>query len=579
MKYVQKTSQTITENFFMNLMYDRGILKGEEEYDKSILKPTETNLLPETDLDNIDKAYELVKKHLNSKIFLLIDPDVDGFTSAAAMYLYLTKFFPEINITYHVPEGKEHGLELVCEEVCDTKEYDLVICPDSSSNDYEYHQKIKEQGIDILVLDHHNAEKYSESAVVVNNQLSGGYKNKSLSGVGVVFKFLQYFDKKEGLSLSNELYDIVALGQIGDMMNLMTPENRYITERGLSNVKNGFFKELVEKQAFSLGSVSNLTPIGIAFYIVPLINALIRVGSTLEKENLFLSFVEPYRAVNSTKRGEKGKTEFLATQSARNCINARSRQNREKEKAGELLDIQILENCLDEDKILFLRGDELDISTTLTGLVAMGVSARYNKPTMLGKRCPNGYIKGSIRGRGESELKNFQAFLKESNLMDYVEGHANSAGFSIKESNVPKLIQYANNKLKDINFHEGFYEADFILCGNSNNLRELIFDLQKGKKFWGQNCAEPLIVSKYIPFKKNQISIIGSNADTVKFTYNRVTYIQFHAKELINKLNQLDAEKEYLIDVIGKANINEWNGTQTPQILVEDVNIEEDNGF
>lgn len=579
MKYIQKTSTLITEDFFMNLMYDRGILKREEDYDKSILYPTKENLLDPEGFDHIQEAYELLKKHLNNKIYLLIDPDVDGFTSAAATYLYLKNLNPDINITYHVPEGKEHGLEVVCEELCLSKQYDLIICPDSSSNDYDYHKKLHEVGYDILVLDHHNAEKYSENAIVINNQLSKNYSNKNLSGVGVVFKFFQYFDKMENLNYSEELYDLTALGQIGDMMVLTNPENRYITQQGLKNVSNGFFRELIEKQAFSLGSVSELKPLGIAFYIVPLINALIRVGAITEKERLFLSFVDPYRVVASTKRGEKGETEYLAVQSARNCVNARSRQNREKEKAGELLDIQIIENGLDDNKILFLMGDDLEISSTLTGLVAMGVSAKYNKPTMLGKLCPDGYIKGSIRGRGESELKDFQTFLRDSNLMDYVEGHANSAGFSIKKANVSKLLAYANKQLELVNFHEGFYEVDFILNGNSTKLKELIFDLEKGKFLWGQNCSEPLIVSRYIPIEKKQFQIIGTNKDTIKFEYNNIVYIKFHAKELIKRINELNDKGTYLLEVIGKGNINCWNGGETPQILIEDLNIEDDNGF
>ena len=579
MKYIPKTSRNITENFFMNLMYERGILNGNKRYDDSILHPTKENLLDPEGLDNIKEAYALVKKHLNNKIFLLIDPDVDGFTSAAATYLYLKNFKSDIDITYHVPEGKEHGLEIVCEELSLSKQYDLIICPDSSSNDYDYHKKLHDMGYDILVLDHHNAEKYSEDAVVVNNQLSDGYFNKNLSGVGVVFKFLQYFDKMENLNYSDELYDIVALGQIGDMMVLTNPENRYITQCGLKNITNGFFSQLIEKQAFSLGSISDLNPLGIAFYIVPLINALIRVGATSEKEKLFLSFVDSYRVVDSTKRGEKGQTEYLAVQSARNCVNARSRQNREKEKAGELLDIQIMENGLDDNKILFLMGDDLDISSTLTGLVAMGVSAKYNKPTMLGKQCSDGHIKGSIRGRGESELKDFQVFLRNSGLMDYVEGHANSAGFSIKKANVSKLLDYANKKLESVDFHEGFYEVDFILNGNSTKLRELIFDLQRGKSLWGQNCSEPLIVSRFIPITLKQFQIIGANKDTVKFEYNNIVYIKFHAKELIKQIEELNYEENYLLEVIGKGNINCWNGGETPQILIEDLNIENDNGF
>jgi len=37
------------------------------------------------------------------------------------------------------------------------------------------------------------------------------------------------------------------------MMFMETLENRFICDYGLSHIENKFFKELVEKQAFSLG--------------------------------------------------------------------------------------------------------------------------------------------------------------------------------------------------------------------------------------------------------------------------------------------------------------------------------------
>lgn len=70
----------------------------------------------------------------------------------------------------------------------------LVIAPDSSSNDYDIHKALNDSGIDVIVLDHHHADKVSEYACVVNNQLCD-YPTKSLSGVGIVYKFCQYLDQ------------------------------------------------------------------------------------------------------------------------------------------------------------------------------------------------------------------------------------------------------------------------------------------------------------------------------------------------------------------------------------------------
>ena len=77
-----------------------------------------------------------------------------------------------VNIIYHVPEGKEHGLSTIMDWFEQATNKALIVCLDSSSNDYEQHKELKNRGYDILVIDHHEAEHYSEDAIVINNQLS-----------------------------------------------------------------------------------------------------------------------------------------------------------------------------------------------------------------------------------------------------------------------------------------------------------------------------------------------------------------------------------------------------------------------
>jgi len=316
--------------------------------------------------------------------------------------------------------------------------------------------------------------------------LSEDYPNKDLSGVGVVYKFFELFEAMTDTDITvpiNEYRDLVALGMISDVMKMYSLENRYICKYGLSHINNIFFRTLVKKQCYSLFGIGEdkwtdsyysngeLTQLKVAFYITPLINALIRVGSPIEKERLFEAFVTPNKNVPSTKRGEKGKEETISTQSARNCTNAKSRQTKERDKAAELLDIQISNNCLDTNKILVLSADDLDVSNTLTGLCAMNVAAKYKKPVLLGRLSPDGKeIKGSIRSFDNSPLPNLKDFLQESGLMNFVEGHQGAAGFGIPANNVDKLVEYANEKLKDVNFNEGYYEADFVVQGNCSYL-------------------------------------------------------------------------------------------------------------
>ena len=604
MKYIRKTSRDITQDFSRSLLIDRGILKEGENTDW-YFKPTFENLLDPLGLDHMEKGAELLLKHLKrgSHIRVYVDCDVDGFTSAALFINYYNKYlksnFPDVTISYHIPDGKEHGLRSVMDELVNGKICDLIVLPDSSSNDYPEHAELHAMGYDILVLDHHDADHYSDNAVVINNQLSKDYENKALSGVGVVYKFINFFDaywwsqtpesqEEEAFRdfIYNDFLDLVALGEISDMMNMNTPENRYICDMGLSNIENTLFRAIVKKQCYSMFGIyeadfkenyyrsGDVTQIKVAFYVTPLINALIRVGSQSEKEQLFRGFIDGDTMIESTKRGAKGEMETVAEQATRNCVNARSRQNREKDKAIELLDIQISNNCLDENKILILNADELSVSNNLTGLIAMGIAAKYKKPTMLGRISPDGYLKGSIRGREESELKDFKGFLKDSGYMDFVEGHANAAGFSIKESDIDRLCSYANDELANIDFNEGFYEADFVVQGNYSEITNLVMDIGSQSKLWGQTNDEPVIIIENITIPKLQIQTIGSKKDTVKFVFNGMTYMIFKAQDIIDKIFETPGDT-LNITCAGRANINTWGNRTTPQIYIDEIEIKE----
>ena len=175
------------------------------------------------------------------KILIQIDSDCDGYTSAAVLINHLNCLFPgyvQNNVYYRIHSGKQHGiiLETIPEDVS------LVIAPDSSSNDYEVHKKLHERGVDVLVIDHHEAEQVSPHACVINNQLCD-YPTKSLSGVGMVYKFCSFIDELMNVDYADQFLDLVALGMIADMMDLRDFETKHLINRGLENIRNPYFKE------------------------------------------------------------------------------------------------------------------------------------------------------------------------------------------------------------------------------------------------------------------------------------------------------------------------------------------------
>lgn len=567
MKY-RLVNPELNSPYLENLLRERGV-----EDVKEYIKPTQNYLNDPAKLDNIEKGAELylnVIKH-NGNILIVVDSDCDGFTSATIIYQYTKKIAPEIKISYLLHEGKQHGLQDHIDTILDKGDsYDLIILPDSSSNDYKYHEQLKDIRIPALVLDHHLTDvEISDNAVVINNQLSKNYPNKELTGAGVTYQFCRYIDNLLKVDYADYFMDLAAWGIIGDMGSVLEMENRYIIEKGLSNIHNFFFQTLIDKQSYSMNDKVNSTTV--AFYIVPLINAMIRVGTMEEKERLFGAFIDGTKKVSSNKRGAKGTEELLAVESARECTNAKNRQNKIKDNAVDSLEAKIYKLGLIDNKVLFVRlDDDDDFPSELNGLVAMQLSAKFKKPTIVARLNEEGFIRGSARGLNESELSDFKTFLTDSGYFEYALGHANAFGCSINNKYLSDFHNYANDKLKDIDFGENVYDVNFISSANNKELEKIVNDLGSYPQLWGQHNPEPLIYIKDINLTPNDIQIIGKNKDTVKFEKFGITYIQFHAKQLIEDLSNLNDIK---MEIVGKANINEWMGRITPQVFIEGYEI------
>lgn len=262
---------------------------------------------------------------------------------------------------------------------------------------------------------------------------------------------------------------------------------------------------------------------------------------------------------------------------ARVCINTKAKQNKERDKAQELIDIQISNNCLDDNKIIIVNIEDMDIPKTMTGLCAMGIVSKYKKPILLGRIDSTGYFRGSMRAPNNCSIKDFRQFLLDSKLMDFAEGHAFACGISLKASNIDKLVEYANNKLKNINFNEGMWDVDFVLNAYQSYLPNLIKDITESKHLWGTANPEPVIVIEEIVVDPSNIFYKGAEKNTVSFISNGVEYIKFKDDDLANKLSFYS--NKIVINVIGTAQINEWGGKSTKQILIKDIEIKETDEF
>ena len=570
-------NKDIRQNYTKELLMERGL--SPEELDYFLNVPDDSALQRPLDLDYIEQAgamFEGMTVANNTQtIAVVVDSDVDGFTSAAIFIQYLRKWNSVVNIVPILHKGKGHGLSDTYTDVINTHP-SYVVLPDAGSNDFEYIESMCDEfeGIEFLILDHHIVEPdthFSDHAVIVNNQLSPNYKNKDLCGAGVTWQFCRYYDSLKGTSYADEYIDLAALGIVSDMMSMLSLENRYIVHTGFNNIQNYFFKALCEKQSFSMGG--KVTPMTVAFYITPLINAMIRAGAQDEKERCFEAFIDGHKMVESHKRGAKGTFEELAIESARECTNARAKQNRTLDKAVEDLEIKIAKHDLLENKILFVRLEEEDqFPPELNGLVAMKLSAKYKKPTIVARLNDEGEIKGSSRGLNDSELKSFKNFMDESGYFTFTAGHDNACGIGIYDKNLAAFHEYANKELANIDFGETWYEVNFERIAADQDITDIIYDIAKYEDIWGQHNNEPLIHVKDINITSKDVRVMGKNSDTVKIEKFGVTYMKFHAKDFLNDLSKYDNIK---LEVVGRGNLNEWMGSYTPQLFISNYQVED----
>ena len=584
MRYrLRKKYSTNPDTALKELLSDRGVKDIE-----NFLNPSKECELDPHLLNNIDTAAEKLLHHLrkNSDILFIVDCDADGFTSSAILWLYIKHIYPSARLEFTVHEHKQHGLNDKIDWITDEAKWDLIICPDAGSYDINEHRALGELGMDVICLDHHD-QLYDDqgnpvisnlpNTIIVNNQLSPEYTNKSLCGAGVVYKFCEVLDDKLGINQAHNYIDLAALGEIADVMDRTNVETNYIMMEGLKNIINQGFRTLIEAQSYSLKEKAvapyiGLSPIDVAFYISPLINAITRVGTITEKETMFYCFIEPNKPMQSTKRGAKpGDIELAAEQTARVGKNAKARQDRLKEQAMGIIDFKIQKDGLADNNIIIIELDGSDnIPQELTGLIAMNIVTKYNKPVMIGRRNNDNEIQGSIRSDGNfAGLPSFKKFLEDSGLVTYTAGHDNAAGWGLNGDKLNALLNYANSHLKAEDF-ENCYIVDYVLDGNDYN-DELLGSLAAHPEYFGNHIEEPMIIVKNIPLMS--VMAMGANKDSMKVSYNGIDYVRFKDDNFVEEVMNNRTKK---LTIYGRANLNEWMGKKSVQVFITDYELVED---
>ena len=484
--------------------------------------------------DNIIEGCELLMKHIEegNKILIIMDSDVDGLTSSSLLINYICEVFPTANIVSKYHEGKQHGLS---SDIIVNDDISLVVIPDAGTNDKKEIKELYERGIEVLVIDHHELEgEYPQYGVIINNQTSERVENKSLSGVGVVYKFLCAFAETYFLEYPYKFIDMVALGNIADAMDTKSAETRYYIKEGLKHIENPFFKSLIKEKR--LGELKPINILDVGWSIAPMINGCIRSGTVLEKKNLYSAMVD---GVN-------------CDDVARMCKNAKSRQD-----SAVKRDMAKIEKTLkinDGDKVII--ASSCGATKSKTGLIAGKLCSKYKLPVFL--YSSNGDIlAGSSRGLGDIDLKED---LNKSGLGNGI-GHSLAFGFNFKKENEKKIKDYFNELYKDIDFGDSNYKVDFELYG-FELYQEFIDEIADMEGEWGNGLDEPLVAIKDIPLNLTNDNIKG-RLNVIWDFYD----IKFIKKFASNSWKEEYINKNMVVDVIAKCVIDGYTNKGILEIV------------
>jgi single-stranded-DNA-specific exonuclease len=537
------------------------------------------------DENKVTTACDILWKCINNneKVQIVVDCDTDGYTSGSILANCLYNYFPswvKDNLSYIMHEGKEHGLSDVMGKI--NNDAKMIFCPDGASNDREQHKILAEKGITCVTLDHHQCDKDSDYAIVINHQIND-YPDKALTGAGVTWQFCRAFEEIYNLgNYTDDLVDLCAIGNCGDMADYRENEIRAIMNIGLTHFKNHFLLGMTKKNEYSINKMNGINYYSMAFYVVPYINAAVRCGTSEEKELIFKSMLNQYadELIPSSKRGEKGTKTPRWVEAITVIDRIKRRQTKLVNDAMFFLENKIQEDELLDNAILLLLVKPGEVEKNLTGLVANKLMAKYQRPCLVLVRTrlvddKEDVYRGSARNYSLSEIQNLKTILDNTGDMVLAAGHEAAFGAGIAYSKLKQFIKDTNKIYSEIDQSPTFW-VDYVW--KDDIPAENVLDIAE-MNIYGQGIPESLVCVKDFPLSENSVTLMGleKGHPTIKIQLsNGVEAIKFKSSEEEFKKFTEDYS---LITFVAKCGKNEWNGSVTPQLIIEDYKITKDWAF
>ena len=501
-------------------------------------------------IKNIEKAKDIILKHLHDKITIVGDYDCDGICASAIMKIAINKLGGK-NVTVRLPKRFSEGYGL-SEKIVDEIDEGLLITVDNGITAFDAIEKAKEKGLTVLLTDHHlPAEdgRIPNADLIINpNAIPDSADFSGYCGAGIAYKICELLLSSKYASLATKLKSLAAIATVADVMPLVE-ENRSIVKNGLVDMTKS------AGRTAGLGALLKLLDLNfhineknIGFKIGPIINAPGRLFDNGAERSFKLISNN-----HSLEEAQEDAAELIKINEERKSI---------KEKELKIIEQNIVDNCLIGDNIFVIYEPEL--TEGLVGIYAGNIAEKYGVPCFVLTNSDDPEI---LKGSGRTAKGiNIKTVLDEkSALLVKYGGHAEAAGISVKMDDfedfraamlrsVPKLDEASDDV---------FYDIETSVENMAETLDELAIYAP-----YGQGNPEIVFLFKDFvlsPSYGKFFTTLGDSDQHLKLFGKGVTAIGFGMTE---KYIKMGMPKK--VDIVGTVNVNWFMGKSTTQIEIID---------
>lgn len=484
------------------------------------------------------------------------DYDVDGITSTAMLVQALRSASSggEDSVFAALPERTDgYGLSRHAIDTLAGTGVTLLIAVDCGSSDHDHAAYAMGLGMDVIILDHHHmADAGPDGAITVSPQLDASGRYHELTTVGIVYLVISAL-AQAGYDVAGHqddgesaFLDLVALGTVADVAPL-TGSNRPLVRDGLSVLQRTTRPGLDALMRVAELDRNTVRATDIAFRLAPRLNAAGRLAS-------------PRLAFDLLMATDPRETERIAIEL--NKLNHTRRIKTDEMLANATLTITRMPDW--QTRPVFLIADA-HWESGLLGPVASRLVEKFRRPVFV-FRHDAGMLHGS--GRSVAGFNLVDALAGASSLLTRFGGHSLAAGAALEESNRQALQAHLERAISAAGLT---IPAPATLTIDA----DLVADDLDPRTIRLIDCLEPFGRGNEVPrFRLRDVEVLRYSSMGREDTHLKIL-IQMGGRQIeVVGWGAAWRSRELVrlrrIDVVGRLDLNRWNGRERLQMLLED---------